>query len=127
MLFLKAELRAVEKGYIVSKPTIDTRYDMIIDDKECLYRVQVKYADGMSSSSEGCVLVDLRRRNGNDTLNSRTYLETEIDSVVVYIPRIDRLCWFPPEKFHDKVQIFIRLEPPKNNIKCVTMAQDYYW
>ena len=41
---LKAELRANELGFIVSKPTTENcRYDMIIDDGKKLNRIQIKY------------------------------------------------------------------------------------
>jgi hypothetical protein len=36
--------RAVENGWIVSRPTRDCRYDLVLDDGDRLYRAQVKYA-----------------------------------------------------------------------------------
>lgn len=60
--FSKAEIRALSKGYIVSKPSTDCcRYDMIIDDGVDLIRIQVKYAGGKNSNSTGNTVVNLRK------------------------------------------------------------------
>ena len=61
----KAELRAIEKGYLVSKPITEcARYDMIIDDGVRRERVQVKYAGGHQHRSKGSCVADLRCKSG---------------------------------------------------------------
>ena len=59
----KAELRALELGFIPSRPVFDTRYDLIIDNNKSLKKVQVKYADGKPSKSKGAVVVKLSYEN----------------------------------------------------------------
>jgi hypothetical protein len=124
---LKVELEALRKGYLVSRPTTDARYDLVVDTGDRLYRVQVKYGDGKSTHSSGCVTVSLRHYIGNSK-TTRPYLSSEIDIIAAYVPKIDRVCWIPPEKFHGKDTIFLRLEPPKNGqTKDILMAEDFFW
>ena len=122
----KAELRALELGYIPSRPSFDTRYDLIIDNLKTLGRVQVKYADGKPSNTGGSVVVKLAYEDRKKRIF--TYRKEEIDALIVYIPRIDRLCFLPPKIFVGKRNLCIRLEKPKNNQrKKVIFAEDYYW
>ena len=77
----KTELRALELGYLPSRPLFDTRYDLIIDDHKSLIRAQIKYADGKSSNSSGAVVVKLEytdRKNLN-----HTYEDSEVDVLIV--------------------------------------------
>src|SRR3989344_4306213 len=93
----KAELRALELGYLPSRPMFDGRYDLIIDNQKELLRVQVKYANGKSTNSSGSVVVKLEYENRNKKFY--TYQENEVDVLIVYIPEIDKLCYFPKKIF----------------------------
>ncbi|EKE12842.1 MAG: hypothetical protein ACD_13C00134G0003 [uncultured bacterium] len=122
----KAELRAFELGYLPSRPLFDARYDLIIDDGLRLSRLQVKYANGKPSNTHGSVVVKLeyvdRRKN------TYTYKKNEVDALIVYIPKIDKLCFFPKAIFVGKKKLSIRIEKSKNNQeKGVIAAKDYYW
>lgn len=117
---LKIEIRAQEKGWIVSRTVDSARYDLILDDGTCRYRVQAKYASGATSHSEGTVQAELRR-------NAKTYSKSEIDVIIVYVPQIDMLCWFNPECFHNKTALVIRYAASKYNIKNARMAKDFEW
>lgn len=124
---LKTETHAIELGFIPNRPSIDCRYDVIIDDGHKLWRVQIKYANGTSSHTTGSVIAKLayetRRRR-----KTYTYSEDEVDALVVYIPKIDKLCWFPCEAFVGKKILSIRLEPPLNGQKTkIFYAHDYFW
>jgi hypothetical protein len=122
----KAELRSLELGFIASKPVFDTRYDLILDDLKNLYRIQVKYANGKPSQSKGSVIVKLSYEDRSK--NVYTYQRGEVDGLVVYLPKIDKLCFFKPELFIGKRNLCIRLKKPKNNQKKgVLFAEDYYW
>ena len=122
----KAELRALELGYIPSKPLFDTRYDLILDDLKSLLRVQIKYANGVPSNSVGAVVVKLAYEDRKK--HRYAYKENEIDGLIVYIPKIDKLCFFPPKVFVGKEKLSIRLERSKNNQKKgIILAQDYFW
>ena len=57
-----------------------------------------------------------------------TYQGKEVDGLVVYIPKIDKLCFFPPKLFIGKRNLAIRIKKAKNNQKGgVILAEDYYW
>ena len=124
----KAELRAIEKGYIISKPITEcSRYDMIIDDGVDLQRIQVKYAGSKQTSSTGSCLVDFRKKS----LNGRTrnsYTRDEVDAVLVYIPEIDKICYFPVSVIEYRTTLTIRFTKPKSNQrKGIIFADDYIW
>lgn len=123
----KAELRALELGYIPSKPIFNARYDMILDDtKGKLLKIQIKYGDGKLSNSSGSVTAKLGYEDRRK--NVYTYQNSEIDALIVYLPKIDRLCYLPPELFIGKVKVCIRYQDSKNHQnKGVIYARDYYW
>ena len=57
----------------------------------------MKYADGKPSQSKGSIIVKLSYENRKKIV--KTYQEDEVDSLIVYLPKIDRLCMFPPNIF----------------------------
>lgn len=121
----KAEIRAFELGHIPCRPLYDTRYDLVIDDSKSLKRVQIKYANGQNKNMPGVVIVKLEYEDRQK--KAHTYQSSEVDTLVVYIPKIDRLCYFPNRIFLGKRRLSVRLEKPKNNYKHVTYAKDYFW
>jgi len=57
-----------------------------------------------------------------------TYNEGEVDVLIVYIPEVEKLCYFPKKVFIGKRKLSIRLEKAKNKqIKKIVAAEDYYW
>lgn len=122
----RTELRALELGFVPSRPIFDTRYDLILDNGKKLLRIQIKYADGKPSNSQGAAVVKLAYSNRK----KQTYLyrKNEVDGLVVFIPKIDKLCFFPPDVFVGKSRLYIRLNKSRNNqIKGIVHAEDYYW
>ena len=123
----KAETHAIELGLIPNRPSIDCRYDIIIDDGKRLWRVQVKYANGVSSHTSGSVVAKLAYET-RQRRSTYTYNESEVDALIVYIPKIDKLCWFPCQAFVGKKVFSIRLDPPLNGQKTkIYYAHDYFW
>jgi len=122
----KAEIRAFELGYIPSRPLYDARYDLIIDDSKSLQRVQVKYANGSPKNTSGVVIVKLEYEDRQKM--AHTYRKEEVDALVVYIPKIDKLCYFPPKMFLGKRKLSVRIEKAKtNHKKRIIYANDYIW
>jgi hypothetical protein len=121
--------RAIEKNVTVHRPLIECRYDLVLDDGLKLYRTQVKYA-GRSSPKQcqGVVPLGLRKwRNGGRSV-TLFYSATEIDLLLVYVRRIDKILWFGPEVFDGRQNLQIRVEPTRNNqAKGCLMAADYVW
>lgn len=123
----KTETHAMELGLIPNRPLMDCRYDVIIDDGKKLWRVQVKYANGMLANSSGSVRVKLAYET-RGRKHIYTYNSDEVDALIVYIPKIDRLCWLPCDLFVEKKALSIRLDPPLNRQKSrVIYAKDYFW
>lgn len=124
---LKVEMRALELGVICSRPVIEgTRYDCVLDTGSGLYRAQIKYGNGTPSKVTGAVQVNLRKAIGKE--KNHPYFENEIDVLLVYIPKIDRICWFGPEVFHGRGSISIRIDTAKNGQTkgCFSVAE-YLW
>lgn len=98
-----------EKGYFVSLPISEhLPYDLIIDDGECLKKLQSKY-----------------RKSG--IVNNKTYYSTknglfvnayngnDFDVYGIYIPSVDK-CVYVPNFSEKRVSITIRFNLPKSNI-----------
>lgn len=116
----------MELGLIPNRPLMDCRYDMIVDDGKKLWRVQVKYANGKPANTDGSVVVKLEYNDR--TKHSYTYHEDEVDALVVYIPKLDKLCWLPLEVFVGKKRLSVRIEPPKSGQKKgLVLASNYFW
>ena len=106
---------------------MDYRYDLVLDDGHKLWRVQVKYANGVPAKSQGAVVVKLAYET-RQRRHIYTYHEDEVDSLVVYIPKTDQLCWFPCHVFVGKKVLCVRLGPPLNDQKAkIFLANDYLW
>jgi hypothetical protein len=123
---IKVMLRAIEKGVVLSKPLIDSRYDFILDNNEKLERVQVKYASGKAPHSQGSIKVNLKSWEGRKL--RRRYCANEVDALLVYIPQIDEVLRFEADIFCARASFTVRLEPAKNGqTKGVLNAKDYIW
>ena len=124
----KAVIRAREKGWLVSKPLCDSaRYDLIFDDHVRLWRAQVKWANGRRTHTTGAVVVQLTRHNGVGC-KGRVYEITEVDVLVVYLPKTEQLYWVPTSVFAGKGVLYLRLEPPRNKqVKRIFTASSFVW
>ena len=124
LALLRVLHRAVEKGWIASRPTRDCRYDLVLDYRERLLRVQVKYAGRQPWDCPGVVSLDLT----NGGKRNRTYLDNEIDAVVVYVAPANVLIWLGPEHFHGRRAMHLRYAPTRSGQKtgCL-MIDDLVW
>ena len=124
---MKVGIRALQLGAAVSKPIFEgARYDYIIERNGKLYRAQVKYMDGKLGYTSGAVYLNLRKQIKKN--KNCPYNDSEIDVLVGYVPRIDKLCWFGPEVFCGRKSLSIRIAPAKNGqIKGCLAANDYLW
>jgi PD-(D/E)XK endonuclease len=116
--------RSLEKGWGACRPTRDCRYDLVLDDGERLYRVQVKYAGRHACNCEGAVSLDFTKGGKRD----RTYLDNEIDAVIAYVAPAHRLVWLRREHFHGRRTIQLRYVPTRSGQKngCL-MITDLAW
>jgi len=126
----KVVLRALEKNIQVSRPISEaSRYDLILDEKGKLYKVQVKYCDSKRKNSKGSIAVRLQADNkSNKKRRYWTYVEGEIDAVIAYFPRYDKFCWFNISMLSGKTALNVRFEKPANGqLKGIHLAEDYFW
>ncbi|MBV9209784.1 MAG: hypothetical protein JOZ52_04095 [Acidobacteria bacterium] len=123
---LKVQLRAAEKGIVLSKPVIDSRYDFILDDGQKLERVQVKYANGKALHSQGSVRVSLKCWKGRKL--SRRYCADEVDALLVYVPQLDKILRFEANVFCERTEFTVRIEPARNGQnRGILNAKDFIW
>lgn len=122
---LKVQLRATEKGIVVSRPTTEARYDLVIDDGQ-LKRVQVKYSDHGHSCCRGALRVI--RKSQSKSAKTRTYTDNEVDVLAVYSPKLEKILWFDTEQFAGKSALNIRIKPSTNGQKEGTLWwEDFVW
>ena len=124
---LKVSLRAIEKGYIPSRPMVEgARYDLIIDGMGGgPKRIQVKYADHHQSS--GTVMITLTKNNGNSK-KKRKYTSKEIDYILVYIKETQKTYCLPPALFNNRTGVTLRYKPSINKqVRNCNNADDYVW
>jgi hypothetical protein len=121
---MKVAAWAAEKGYVLSKPLCEARYDFILDDGFQLHRVQVKYVD-YTRKDMGAIQVDFRSECRNSGYR-KLYSDSEIDLMLVYIASLDVVCKLMPDDFKGKTSMSLRTCPPKNNQqKGVQYLKDY--
>ena len=122
---LRVQLRAAEKGIVVSRPIIECRYDLVLDVGGRLYRAQVKYADWRSET--GGVYLDLRKQTRN-VGPRRPYLVNEIDVLLVYLPKVDAVLWLDAQVWAGKDSLTFRISPTKNKQRAhVRDYKDFIW
>jgi hypothetical protein len=124
LALLRVMQRAVEKGWLASRPTRDCRYDLVLDDGAKLYRVQVKYAGRPAVHCQGAVSLDFTKGGRRE----RTYLDSEVDAVLVYVAPADAVIWLKPEHFHSRRAMQLRYIAARNGQKqrCFLVA-DLIW
>jgi hypothetical protein len=126
---VKVILRAIEKGVIPSRPMVECRYDLILDDGFKRHRVQVKHAGGKApKQASGVIPVGLKKWRTDGRPPIWHYSAEEIDVLVVYVRVTDQILWFGPEVFAGRTMLHIRLDPARNGQeKGCLMAADYVW
>jgi hypothetical protein len=114
---------ALKLGTGVLQPLGDERYDLILDVRPQLLRVQCKWATHRGD----VVLIRMRRcRRGSKGLIHRGYEAAEIDAVAAYCHDLDRCFLLPLELSVQRAAIQLRLRPCRNNQSVgVHWARDY--
>lgn len=112
-------LQALKRGYITSVPNEGAPYDLVIDRKGVLSRVQVKYV----TPYKGAVTVKF------DATSSKTctqkYTQADIDAIVAYNAETEETYWIP-SSLSTQDTISLRVEAPKNNqMTGIVWAKDF--
>ena len=70
----------------------------------------------------------LRKITRGNKPGKQFYTAQEVDVLLIYLPKIDKIVWLEAEHFHRKTAITIRYQPTKNNqTKGCLMAEDHFW
>ena len=110
-------------GLGVSRPLADERYDLILDLRPRLFRVQCKLARRFGDVVVCRLHTSRRARAG---LVIRKYAPDEIDLFAIHCAEIERSFLLPAAEFIAFRQVHLRLERSRNNQELgVRWARDY--
>ena len=121
----KCLAKMVELGIPVAIPFGDNeRYDLIIEDKKQLKKIQVKYSTAQDSPGS---IVFKTHSSQNHTTNKNKYsYENDVDGFLFYNGLNGEIYYLPIEIVGERKTVTIRMEPTKNGqTKNCLMAQDY--
>jgi hypothetical protein len=104
--------RAIMLGVGVARPLDDERYDLILDFRPMLVRVQCKWA---VRERDAVVVRCYTARRGPDGIVVKRYSASEVDALAAYCAEIDRCFLLPIDRFGDRRHVYLRLGPSKNN------------
>jgi hypothetical protein len=115
--------RCVLLGVGVSKPIDDEKYDLVLDLRPRLLRVQCKFAHRIGDVI--CARL-YTSRGGREGLINRKYTTDEIDAFAIYCTELDRCYLLPAEDFVAYRQVHLRVAPSRNNqLTGIRWAQDF--
>ena len=114
---------AVKRGLGVFLPLGDERYDLILDLRPKLLRVQCKWAVRRGD----VVLIRTRRcRRGPEGFIHRGYQPGEIDAIAAYCAELGQYYLLPLEMSVGRALVQLRLSPSRNNQQQrINWAQDF--
>jgi hypothetical protein len=114
---------AAELGLGIARPLDDERYDLILDLRPALIRVQCKWATRIGDVVSARLYTNRRGREG---LITRRYNPGEFDAFGLYCLDNDRCYLLPAQEFVVYRQIHLRLGPSLNNQALrIRWARDY--
>jgi hypothetical protein len=114
---------ALELGLGVARPFDDERYDLTLDLRPRLLRVQCKWSRKVGDVIAGRLYTS---RRGPDGLLNRRYAAGEFDSFGLYCADNDKCYLLPADDFVAFRQVHLRLTPCRNNqILGIRWARDY--
>jgi hypothetical protein len=114
---------ALKFGAGVFQPLGDERYDLILDLRPALMRIQCKWA----VRREGVVAIPTRRcRRGPAGFIHRGYAPGEIDAIAAYCAELDKCYLLPLEMSVGRALVQLRVDPTKNNqASRINWARDF--
>ena len=113
----------MENGVGVARPFDDERYDLILDLRPRLVRVQCKWACRIGDVISVRLYIS---RRGPDGMINRRYSPGEFDAFGVYSPDTASCYLLPASEFVAQRQVYLRLSPTQNNQNTgVRWARDF--
>jgi hypothetical protein len=115
--------RCAELGCGIAWPHGDERYDLIVDARPQLLRVQCKWAARIGDVVVARLYTSRRARSG---MISRRYSPGEFEAFGLYCHDVGACYLLPAEQFAEYRTIHLRLEQCRNNQSVgVNWAQDF--
>ena len=113
----------VKRGIGVSRPLDDEAYDLILDLRPTLLRVQCKSA----GFHHDVVVIRCKRcRRGRNGMIHRTYRIGEIDAIAAHCAELDTSYLLPPEMSVGRAAVQLRIKPCRNNQQAgINWARDF--
>ena len=108
----KVIVAALEHGLGVSRPIDDERYDLILDLRPSLLRVQCKWAQRVGDVVSAHLGTS---RRGPEGLINQRYRRGEFDAFALYCRDTDLSYLLPADQFVSNRQVHLRLAPSRNN------------
>jgi hypothetical protein len=103
---------------------MDERYDLILDLRPRLLRVQCKTA--VAGGGEILVVRCYSRRRTPQGLVNWAYTTDEVDAIAAYCDELDRCFLIPIERIDGRTTIQLRLAPARNNqARRINWAVDF--
>lgn len=117
-------LAAMKLGIDVYRPVAEGgRYDLILDLRERLVRVQCKWA---ARSGDVLIVRCCSCRRTREGLLRRPYTPDEIDAFAAYCADTDRCYYLPIELFPHSQAVQLRLAPTRNSQRRrINWAEDF--
>jgi hypothetical protein len=109
---LKIAAAAAELGLGVARPLDDERYDLILDLRPALLRVQCKWARRIGDVVTARLYTS---RRGPEGLRDARYRSGEFDAFALYCPDVERCYLLPADEVVAFRQVHLRLVPSRNN------------
>lgn len=119
---MKAKMKLLEKGYTVSEPiNSGSRYDLVADDGEELYKVQVKtaYSENENTSTFEC------RSHPQSGKKKVSYKKDEVDVFIVYSPKFDETYWINFGETNETVMTLRHVKTKNGQTKNINYAEHY--
>lgn len=88
----------MNRGLNVSKPLVPARYDLLVDNGNRFFRVQVKSTHTVSEGANGC----FRYRLTAVRSACRSYLANEVDVIAAYVAPLETWYFIPHLAFRSK-------------------------
>jgi PD-(D/E)XK endonuclease len=116
-------LAAIKLGIGVFKPLGDERYDLILDLRPQLLRVQCK----TGCLGKGVVIIRCYSfRRTRDGYIKRGYSSVEVDAIAAYCLELDRCFLLPIDLAERRPTLALRVEPTRNNQRRgINWADDF--
>ena len=119
----KIALECIEAGFGVALPFADERYDLILDLRPGLLRVQCKWA---VRRGDVVVITCRTNRRGPNGFIPRTYESGEIDAIAAYCQETGACYLLPLAQSVGRTAVHLRVAPSRNNQRSgINWARDF--